>query len=230
MSEELIKRLRFMGDPANGSIDHRTIREAADTLEALSHPAPAVQVPEGMALVSRDEAISVLEGVANIVHVCWSEWGAAGSWSDYDQSVMEGMHALQAKIAAAPSPATVATEAVPHAYQYGTALMWPDDLSDEDKREALPLYAVATEAVAQECDGCKSQGRYAHSTQCRYAHFLAYSGLTGDSALRYAYFHGAHTDCEKPEAVAQGGGCNGTVNAKLLNPDAAEIGNQGKIK
>lgn len=113
MSEELIKRLRTVArdeERAWGDEDEVVIllREAAD---ALSRPAP-VQVPEGVALVSRDEAIRVLEGVANIVHVCWSEWGAAGSWSDYDQSVMDGMHALQATLAAAPSaPAAPAVDA-----------------------------------------------------------------------------------------------------------------------
>lgn len=47
-----------------------------------------------------------------------------------------------------------------------------------------------------------------HSTQDDYEHFLSYSGLNDDPMLRYAYFHGADAECEKPSApavaVAQG--------------------------
>lgn len=37
-----------------------------------------------------------------------------------------------------------------------------------------------------------------HPAQDRYEHFLSYSGLADDPMMRYAYFHGADADCEKP--------------------------------
>lgn len=43
-----------------------------------------------------------------------------------------------------------------------------------------------------------------HTTECLYEHFLAYSGLTDQPLLRYAYFHGAGSGCDKPAASAGG--------------------------
>ena len=37
-----------------------------------------------------------------------------------------------------------------------------------------------------------------HSTEDNYQHFLSYSGMEHTELLRYAYFHGANADCEKP--------------------------------
>lgn len=37
-----------------------------------------------------------------------------------------------------------------------------------------------------------------HPVQDLYEHFLSYSGMSDDQMLRYAYFHGANADCEKP--------------------------------
>ncbi len=37
------------------------------------------------------------------------------------------------------------------------------------------------------------------STEDDYQHFLAYSGLEHTDLLRYAYFHGADADCDKPK-------------------------------
>lgn len=39
-----------------------------------------------------------------------------------------------------------------------------------------------------------------HTTECLYEHFLSYSQMTDHPLLRYAYFHGAHAECEKPSA------------------------------
>lgn len=136
MSEELIKRLRRAAarlDAPRYASDAALLNEAAD---ALSRHAP-VQVPEGWRLVRDGDGIIVSKlGIGGVV-----------VWQDSDEArVIPGTilwELANDMLAAAPAPATVATEDVPHAYQYGTALMWPDDLSDEDKREALPLYAVA---------------------------------------------------------------------------------------
>lgn len=109
-----------------GEWDYRNVWARGAWEAWNASPAPAASAPEGFVVVSRDEAIRVLEGVANLVHVCWSEWGAAGSWSDYDQSVMEGMHAFQAKLAAAPSAPSVAHEAgAQEVYQLGCKMYGP---------------------------------------------------------------------------------------------------------
>ena len=38
----------------------------------------------------------------------------------------------------------------------------------------------------------------AHTTEDDYQHFLSYSRLDHSDLMRYAYFHGANADCEKP--------------------------------
>ena len=45
-----------------------------------------------------------------------------------------------------------------------------------------------------------------HSTQDKYEHFLSYSGLSDNSMLRYAYFHGADDGIEPPAAPAADAG------------------------
>lgn len=102
MSEELIKRLREKANRQWRQIHDDTadlLREAAD---ALSRPATAVQVPEGWALVP----YCVSDEMTNdVFRKCGS---FEGSVSD-----IEELWAVM--LAAAPAPATVATEAVAQA-------------------------------------------------------------------------------------------------------------------
>lgn len=53
------------------------------------------------------------------------------------------------------------------------------------------------------CEPCMCGGN-PHTTECLYEHFLSYSGLIDHPLLRYAYFHGAGSGCDKPAASAGG--------------------------
>ena len=104
MKEELIKRLRYHGERKDAyrptSNVRLLLREAAD---ALSRPAPTVQVPDGMALVPCDEATA-----ASI----WLTTCASNIEAGFSQWECDEMRRIAALLAAAPTPAPVATEAV----------------------------------------------------------------------------------------------------------------------
>lgn len=152
MSEELIKRLRLKAEVLAGLRDATAslLTQAAD---ALSRPAPAVQVPEGMALVPVEptDAMAVAAIKASIRN-----------------PAINGVHIYRAMLAAAPA-APVATEDVAQeddvtlAYDAGfrRACDWArrDDMLHDlesfayKQDRACDLdrigIAVATEAVAQ---------------------------------------------------------------------------------
>lgn len=54
-------------------------------------------------------------------------------------------------------------------------------------------------------DGCGCTDGESHSVSCRYEHFLSYSGLSDESMLRYAYFHGANVGIEQPHSSQSNG-------------------------
>lgn len=98
MSEELIKRLREQASALRalwGDASHPDSDLMDSAADALSRPAPAVQVPDGYVLVSR-----------KLDNETWKRLIAADVWPVTPQSFQRMLDAL------APAPATVATEAV----------------------------------------------------------------------------------------------------------------------
>jgi hypothetical protein len=67
--------------------------------------------------------------------------------------------------------------------------------------------AVLSRPVAEQqpmagclCGGGNFSG---HTAQCQYEHFLAYSGIPGSDATRYAFMCGVGADCETPAQAEQ---------------------------
>ena len=97
--------------------------------ELLSRPAPAVQVPDGMALVNREDLDYMLGAVQRVAEAAYHRAGlvccrvggpeCCGSpepeWTPEDQEIMEALSPVvtgMSAMLAAAAPATVATEAV----------------------------------------------------------------------------------------------------------------------
>lgn len=73
----------------------------------------------------------------------------------------------------------------------------------EAYNDALDEVARLNSSPVSAGDPCMCGGN-PHTTQCLYEHFLSYSGLADQPTLRYAYFHGADTQCELPSAGGVG--------------------------
>lgn len=103
MSEELIKRLREWRSKMPSSWYGNDMLDEA--IAALSRPAPAVQVPEGWRdMVKRMER--ELQACQAVIHL------AGGFDPAYVRDAQAVLKDARAMLAAAPAPATAATEAV----------------------------------------------------------------------------------------------------------------------
>lgn len=135
MNEELIKRLRTRAKQYMSAQLYDQASMLMEAADALSRPAPAVQVPEG-----------VLQKIQDFVWAKRPLFDTIHRWnrSDMDAAIAE---ALSFYLAAAPAPATVATEAVAQeCFTHAAGQVVPKAMYDQLMSNYIALSGKAVDA------------------------------------------------------------------------------------
>lgn len=180
-------------------------REIASLRRIISECAAAcgevvsVQCSEGFMAMLPDEIRSVISGKSREIA---SKQATIDGMNEAHQKVAQELSALKAQPSWVVLPEFI--EHVKHARKELCRLeQSPLHIRQRLAQKLTDGIARLNSSPVSACEPCTCGGN-PHTTECLYEHFLSYSGLIDHPLLRYAYFHGEGSGCDKPAASAGG--------------------------